>query len=100
MKNLANNNAKALKKAGISPQDIERMKQGYVPRDFDVHHKDPLNLGGDNSLDNLILMQNKNSGKVNYHGALTNYQNSLTRDILPGETFQTMWPKFNGLIYP
>lgn len=100
LKNLANNHAASLRKAGIPEPQINRMKEGYVPVGFDVHHKTPLKFGGDNDPANLMLMQTGASDKVNYHGAITNYQNSLARGLPDGTTFETQWPSFDKWIYP
>jgi hypothetical protein len=45
-----------LKKAGLTDKEIERIADGKVPNtDWQVHHKLPLDDGGDNSFDNLVL---------------------------------------------
>jgi hypothetical protein len=102
VKSMANDPAVVakLKQAGVSQSAINDMKNGYVPTGFNVHHKDPLKLGGDNSQSNLMLLQNGELRQVNYHSAVTNYQNSLTNKLNPGESFETTWPVFNGVIYP
>jgi hypothetical protein len=102
IKDLANDATKVsrLEAAGITPADINSMKLGFRPEGFDVHHKTPLKLGGDNSQSNFMLMQTGANGKPNYHGALTNYQNSLTNGLESGTSFETMWPDFDDIIYP
>ncbi|MCC6422419.1 MAG: HNH endonuclease [Phycisphaerales bacterium] len=102
VKDLANDAASVakLEAAGITQTQINAMKSGRRPIGFDVHHKTPLKLGGDNSPSNLMLMQTGANGRVNFHGALTNYQSSLTNGLEPGTSFETMWPDFDDIIYP
>ncbi|MED0870496.1 T7SS effector LXG polymorphic toxin [Bacillus spizizenii] len=97
LKGLSNdpNKVKKLKKAGLTNKDIARMKDGLNPKGYQVHHKLPLDDGGTNDMDNLILIKNDP-----YHKAITNEQNSLTKGLTPGETKKINWPIPNGEIYP
>ncbi|MEC2275218.1 T7SS effector LXG polymorphic toxin [Bacillus subtilis] len=97
LKGLSNdpNKVKKLKKAGLTDKDIARMKDGLNPKGYQVHHKLPLDDGGTNDMDNLILIKNDP-----YHKAITNEQNSLTKGLTPGETKKINWPIPNGAIYP
>lgn len=73
VKKLASENIDDLKKLNFTDLDIADMKKGKLPTGFEVHHKLPLNDGGDNSLSNLILMQDE------YHDVFTFYQNTFTK---------------------
>ncbi|AKF31071.1 T7SS effector LXG polymorphic toxin [Bacillus velezensis] len=97
LKGLSNdpNKVKKLKKAGLTEKDIARMKDGLNPKGYQVHHKLPLDDGGTNDMDNLILIKNDP-----YHKAITNEQNSLTKGLTPGQTKKINWPIPNGEIYP
>ncbi|MCV0023347.1 T7SS effector LXG polymorphic toxin [Bacillus sp. XT-2] len=97
LKGLSNdpNKVKKLKKAGLTDKDIARMKDGLNPKGYQVHHKLPLDDGGTNDMDNLILIKNDP-----YHKAITNEQNSLTKGLTPGETKKINWPIPNDEIYP
>ncbi|MCT6513148.1 T7SS effector LXG polymorphic toxin [Bacillus subtilis] len=97
LKDLSNdpNKVKKLKKAGLTDKDIARMKDGLNPKGYQVHHKLPLDDGGTNDMDNLILIKNDP-----YHKAITNEQNSSTKGLTPGETKKINWPIPNGEIYP
>ncbi|WP_316274374.1 T7SS effector LXG polymorphic toxin [Bacillus halotolerans] len=97
LKGLSNDPSKVkkLKKAGLTDKDIARMKDGLNPKGYQVHHKLPLDDGGTNDMDNLILIKNDP-----YHKAITNEQNSLTKGLTPGETKKINWPIPNGEIYP
>ncbi|CAN2253014.1 T7SS effector LXG polymorphic toxin [Bacillus vallismortis] len=97
LKGLSNdpNKVNKLKKAGLTDKDIARMKDGLNPKGYQVHHKLPLDDGGTNDMDNLILIKNDP-----YHKAITNEQNSLTKGLTPGKTKKINWPIPNGEIYP
>ncbi|MCA2025022.1 HNH endonuclease [Enterobacter sp. K16B] len=78
----------------FNPSQIELMARGGVPDPWQVHHKLPLDDGGDNSFNNLILIKAQP-----YHGALTGVQKSVTKDLIPGESIDTLWPMPNGIIF-
>ncbi|KFA84776.1 HNH endonuclease signature motif containing protein [Enterobacter sp. EGD-HP1] len=73
---------------------IELMARGGVPETWQVHHKLPLDDGGDNSFGNLILIQSKP-----YHNVLNGVQKSVTKDLIPGQSIDTLWPMPNGTFY-
>ncbi|MGG4491313.1 HNH endonuclease signature motif containing protein [Metabacillus idriensis] len=81
--------------AGLSENDIARMKDGLNPKGWQVHHNRPLDDGGTNDFSNLVLIKNDP-----FHKAVTNEQNSLTRELLPTESKKIKWPMFNHEIYP
>ncbi|WP_129538974.1 HNH endonuclease signature motif containing protein [Flavobacterium sp. 140616W15] len=49
----------ALKKRGFSDDQIREIQAGKVPKNYVVHHKNPLFRGGTNSASNLDLMKAK-----------------------------------------
>jgi hypothetical protein len=83
------------KEAEFSDIDILKIKDGFAPDGWQVHHKLPLDDGDANSFDNLILIQNEP-----YHKAITNYQNSIARQFQIGEEQIVQWPIPNSNIYP
>ena len=89
------NNVEYLKNAGFSETDILKIQNGRVPDGWQVHHKLPLDDSGTNSFDNLVLIQNEP-----YHKVITNYQNSIARQMEIGEVQVVQWPMPNGNIYP
>ena len=98
MKSLANNpeKTKELVKSDISDNDIEDMKEyGLVPDGWQVHHKIPLDQGGTNDVENLVLIKNDP-----YHKVITNEQNSLTKGMKPGDSKIVDFPIPEGDIYP
>ena len=84
-----------LKKAGFSDAQIEGIKIGRVPSKWQVHHKLPLDDGGDNSFGNLVLIKNDP-----YHLTITNEQSAQTRTLKPGETKTLNWVIPPGFVYP
>jgi len=85
-----------LKKAGVSEDMIQRMKdKGRAPDGWQIHHQLPLDDGGTNDFKNLLLIKNEP-----YHKALTVYQNSTTRGLKAGELLNLDWPIFKGFVYP
>lgn len=71
------------------------MRNGNVPHNYSVHHKLPLDDGGTNSFDNLVLTKNEP-----YHKIFTNMQSNVTRKMLPGESKTILWAIPSGSIYP
>lgn len=97
LKGLASdsNNRPALKEAGLTENDISGLANGRPPKDWQVHHKRPLDDGGDNSAGNLVLIKNEP-----YHKTITNEQRSLTGDMKPGDSRIVDFPIPDGFIYP
>lgn len=89
------NKVKALKKAGLTDANIDRMKNGGCPPGWQVHHKLPLDDGGTNAPDNLVLMQDDP-----HHFTVTAAQKTLTKNMKPGETKVLEWPIPSGFVYP
>lgn len=98
MKAIAGDSEKVelLNEAGLNSGQILRMKEtGEVPRGWQVHHKLPLDGGGANDFDNLVLVKNSP-----YYQALTKQQNEQTRDLKEGETKHVHLPIPDGFVYP
>jgi hypothetical protein len=96
-KSLAADSDKAvkLKKAGLTDGDIAKLGDGGIPSGYQVHHKLPLDDGGTNDFDNLVLIKNHP-----YHKVLTNAQNELTGDLIAGQSKSVDFPVVDGFIYP
>lgn len=84
-----------LKNAGLSDSDIARMNDGLNPKGWQVHHKLPLDDGGTNDMDNLILIKNEP-----FHKTITNFQNVFAKQLNTGEAKIVKWPIPDGNIYP
>ncbi|MFY2157319.1 T7SS effector LXG polymorphic toxin [Cytobacillus firmus] len=84
-----------LRNAGLVDNDIARMKDGLNPKGWQVHHNLPLDDGGTNDFTNLVLIKNDP-----YHKAVTNEQNSLTRELTPTQSKRINCPMFEDEVYP
>lgn len=84
-----------LREAGLTDGQIKMISDGKVPQGFNVHHKVPIDDGGTNSFDNLVLIRNEPE-----HYTITNIQRELTKDISYGETKVIDFPVPQGFIYP
>ena len=96
LRGLADDPAKVeqLRAAGLTDDQIALMRAGRGPGgNWQVHHKVPLDLGGTNDFDNLVIMQHEP-----YHKVITNAQNSLGLDV--GSSATVDWPMPPGFIYP
>jgi hypothetical protein len=87
VKDLATNHVAELRDAGMSSKDIALMKNGRVPDGYQVHHMLPLDDGGTNATDNLVLIKNEPDHKL-----ITRYQIDQTKGMSPGDTRQLQWP--------
>lgn len=85
----------ALRNAGIDDAGIARLRNGQIPAGYQVHHKLPLDDGGTNAFENLVLIKNEP-----YHKALTNAQRSLVGNLPVGSTRKVNFPVPRGSIYP
>ena len=85
---------KNLKSHGLSETDIQKLKDGLVPKGYQVHHELPLDDSGTNDFSNLVLIKNDP-----YHKVITNYQNSIARTMKIGESKEVLWPSIGKNIY-
>ena len=85
---------KQLKELNLTEKDIDLIKNGRLPKGYEVHHKLPLDDSGDNSFENLILIK-----KTPYHSSLTNEQMNLTKELQPGESKKIDFPIPKGSIF-
>lgn len=94
---LASDPAKvdALRRAGLDDAAIGRLASGRVPQGWQVHHKLPLDDGGTNAFENLVLIKNDP-----HHIALTNEQRRLVGDLTVGQARQVDFPVPRGFVYP
>lgn len=75
--------------------NLLRLANGNVPSEWQVHHKIPLDDGGTNAFDNLILIQYSP-----YHSALSKMQAIITKELPYNASTDVLWPSPNGVIYP
>jgi len=96
-RSLAGDPAKvaALRQAGLDDAAIERLASGRIPAGWQVHHKLPLDDGGTNAFDNLVLIRNDP-----HHIGITNAQRELVGDLAVGQSRQVDFPVPRGFVYP
>jgi hypothetical protein len=87
LENLATQRRPELLNAGLTEAEIEGMLDGEVPDRYEVHHILPLDDGGTNTFDNLILIR-----KSSEHTALTAYQNALAKNLDENESVSVDYP--------
>lgn len=85
----------ALRRAGIDDAGIARLRNGQLPAGYQVHHKLPLDDGGTNAFDNLVLIKDEP-----FHKVITNAQRTLVGDLPVGGSRQIDFPIPRGKIYP
>ena len=97
LKNLGANRTEDLRAAGLNDGQIARLAAGRVPQGYQVHHLFPLDDGGTNAFDNLLLMRNDPE-----HMLVTNYQNAVTQGLSTGQSRTLDWlmPKVSAPIWP
>ncbi|EJN38066.1 hypothetical protein PMI38_02469 [Pseudomonas sp. GM84] len=86
----------SLKRAGFNSADILKVQSGKLPgKEWQVHHVKPLDDGGTNDFDNLVLIKLEP-----YHMVLTNAQKTMTGGMKEGESRMVEWPMIDVKIYP
>lgn len=86
---------KRLKESGLSDTQIKQISNGKVPDGYQIHHKLPIDDGGTNLPENLILIKNEP-----YHKVITNFQNENLRGMKPGDSKILEFPIPDGFVYP
>lgn len=78
----------------FSQQTIEKaIKDGAIPEGYDVHHILPLNLGGENTFDNLCLIDRK--AHKYYHSEILDYVWSVEQTDKP---MRLIVPRFGSVV--
>jgi len=97
LRDLGNDPAKVaqLRKAGLNDAQIAKVADGKVPEGWEVHHKLPLDDGGTNAAENLVLIK-----KDPHHYTISNAQRAATKGMQEGDTRTIEWPIPQGSIYP
>jgi hypothetical protein len=87
LKMLGSTRRDSLLAAGLTLSEVNLMVRGIVPQKYEVHHILPLDDGGTNAFDNLVLIRSKCE-----HSALTAYQNAFARGMAPGDEVEIDYP--------
>jgi hypothetical protein len=101
LKKIADSHYGELKQAGLSDRQIFMMRtEGGIPFGYQVHHRIPLDDGGTNDFDNLILIRDNVE-----HRSIHGYYNPGELQIklmIDGETKQVTLPvpPENAIVYP
>ncbi len=99
LKDLGNNPniTTMLQKAGFTdaeiPNLVQRLNNGQGIRGYQVHHKVPIDLGGNNNFANLVLMKQNP-----FHSAMTSFQKTQI-NIPVGQTQILDFPTVSGSFY-
>ena len=73
---------------------VKKLKEGLVPKGYQLHHEFPLNDSGTNDFSILVLMKNEL-----YHKVITNYQNRIARTMKIGDSKEVLWSIIGKNIY-
>lgn len=76
-----------LAKSQIPKKHWQTVREGKVPKGYQVHHIKPLDDNGTNAVDNLVLIKNSPD-----HQLVTNHQRYLTGTMKPGDSAEVPWP--------
>lgn len=101
IKTIAVDREKELLSAGFTSKQISIMKsKGRAPIGYEVHHRIPLDDGGDNSKENLILIRNDVE-----HRSVHGYYNPgelMIKQLEVGETAEVTLPvpPDDAVVYP
>lgn len=72
---------------GIPRNQWDKIRRGFVPEGYQVHHIKPLDDNGTNAVDNLVLIRNSPD-----HQLVTNHQRYLTEGMAPNDARDLPWP--------
>lgn len=72
---------------GFTERNLESLRRGKVPHGYNVHHIRPLDDGGDNRFDNLVLLPARPQ-----HEAIHRYLDPQLRGLERGEARQVRLP--------
>ncbi|MEA1938399.1 MAG: HNH endonuclease signature motif containing protein [Pseudomonadota bacterium] len=74
--------------AGLTNYDLRKMREGYVPAGYNVHHKLPISGGGTNSFSNLCLIP------IFPHNQIHKYIFEKIWNLVPGDRkiLRIPWP--------
>jgi len=79
--------AAEMRAQGFTERNLESLRRGKVPHGYNVHHIKPLDDGGDNRFDNLVLMRAHPT-----HEAIHRYLDPQLRGLEIGQARQVELP--------
>ncbi len=85
---LVNQRADDLRAKGFTERNFESLRRGKVPHGYNVHHIRPLDDGGDNRFENLVLLRAHPE-----HEAIHRYLDPQLRGLEVGQTRRVSLPQ-------
>lgn len=79
---------------GFTERNFESLRRGKVPHGYNVHHIKPLDDGGDNRFDNLVLLPARPQ-----HEAIHRYLDPQLKGLERGEARQVRLPMIEAGAY-
>lgn len=79
---------------GFTERNLESLRRGKVPHGYNVHHIKPLDDGGDNRFDNLVLLPARPQ-----HEAIHRYLDPQLRGLERGEVREVRLPMIEAGAY-
>lgn len=76
-----------LQAQGFTERNLESLRRGKVPHGYNVHHIKPLDDGGDNRFDNLVLLKAHPN-----HEAIHRYLDPQLKGLQVGQARQVSLP--------
>jgi hypothetical protein len=87
LSHLVQDRAGDLRSQGFTERNLESLRRGKVPHGYNVHHIKPLDDGGDNRFDNLVLLKAHPT-----HEAIHRYLDPQLRGLDVGQTRRVSLP--------
>ena len=87
LRHLLVNHEDDLRARGFTQRNLESLSRGKVPHGYNVHHIRPLDDGGDNRFENLVLLRAHPE-----HEAIHRYLDPQLRDLPVGQSRQVSLP--------
>jgi hypothetical protein len=84
---LLRDGGESLRIQGFTERNLESLRRGKVPHGYNVHHIKPLDDGGDNRFDNLVLLRAHPT-----HEAIHRYLDPQLRGLEIGQSRQVSLP--------
>jgi len=79
---------------GFTERNLESLRRGKVPHGYNVHHIKPLDDGGDNGFDNLVLLPARPQ-----HEAIHRYLDPQLKGLERGEARRVRLPMIEAGAY-
>ncbi|WP_054878433.1 hypothetical protein, partial [Yersinia similis] len=81
--------------ARLDTSQREMLSIGRIPKDYQAHHKLPLEDSGTNDFSNLVLIKSAPE-----HPVFTTTQRRISNNLSPKGENTVLWPVPKGVIYP